>query len=159
MLNPISEQQKNLLLIDADPVFASLLTAQAKEWEVDVDAYQSFFEIEPNDDFDTYNLAIVDCSVGNNTLAEIRKNIEKFCKNTPVVLVSDNDEIADAAMWSDSIVGVIPKANGCTEILEEAMKNVRIARQGLYELSDTDAWQQQLISQEEFDSHTRWWVL
>lgn len=152
-------QNRNLLLIDEDPVFASLLTSQALQWEVDIDTYQSFFEIDPIDNISAYNLAIISYGLGQTNGPEICKNLEKFFKNTPVMIVSDSDDIIHEEDWPDVIVGVVSKASGCTEILHEAFKNIRHSPKKMYELRDTDAWLQQPVTKEEFDTHERWWVL
>lgn len=101
-----------VVLIDDDPVFCKLLSAQAQNFSVHLDYFASLESMSSIGNLRNYACAIVDYDLGGMTGVEIGEYLQHLFRDLPMVLISQTERSPGLSGWPNSIKGFVSKSDG-----------------------------------------------
>ena len=107
-----------VVLIDDDPVFCKLLSAEAKHFSVQLDSYASLESMSSIGSLRNYACAIVDYDLGGMTGVEIGEYLQHLFQDLPMVLISQTERSPGLSGWPNSIKGFVSKSDGASGIFK-----------------------------------------
>lgn len=115
---PLNVRKKNVLLIDDDPAFRSLLAASAKSTIVNITALSSLKHLSTPKKIKEYDAVILDYYLESLNGLQVAQYLETFFPDTPVILISGHVIFNETDDWPDCIKMFCPKHMGVENILD-----------------------------------------
>lgn len=115
-LSPWSEKPARILLVEDDPVFATLFKRLATQAHLSVTCVESLSELTDLNHL-KYDAAIVDYDLGTENGVETVRYLERYLGDFPALLVSAFQPQVPQAYWPHSIRHFLHKSVGVKAIL------------------------------------------
>ncbi|MBQ48190.1 MAG: hypothetical protein CMP10_12210 [Zetaproteobacteria bacterium] len=114
--------ETRVILVDDDPIFGRLMAKIAEVNGIKLDYFDSMESVGFVANFNTYNVAILDYDLGNETGLEIAGIVPHFIKDLPVVIVSQTNRTEfDSRFMPNNVNKFLLKERGGEKILSEAV--------------------------------------
>jgi DNA-binding response OmpR family regulator len=107
------------LLLDDDPVFRGVMIALAQSRNIDIDAYESFQELDTFLQIESYDGIILDHHLAERLASEDISGLDAFFASRPVLLVSADERARDVLKTQPAFRQFVPKADGAQKILDK----------------------------------------
>lgn len=114
----------NMVLIDDDSTYCSIMRRYAKKDGIELDTYPSIMEISAgsNELLGRYEAAIIDFDLGEVNGVEIISYLSSIFGDIPMILVSGSERSDSNCKWPELIKSFKLKSTGYQEILHEARR-------------------------------------
>lgn len=118
-------QRKGILLIEDDPVFATLVSSVARAERLPLTVHSSLAELGTFARLGEFDVVILDYNLDNINGVEISEYVTAFFQNVPVILISAySSEDFREKQWPPSVRRFISKNAGVRMILDAAMAEI-----------------------------------
>jgi DNA-binding response OmpR family regulator len=111
--------KQKILLLDDDPVFRGVMIALAQSRNIDIDAYESFQELDTFLQIESYDGIILDHHLAERLASEDISGLDAFFASRPVLLVSADERARDVLKTQPAFRQFVPKADGAQKILDK----------------------------------------
>lgn len=117
------EEKMDIVLIDDDPIFCSLMADHARRMNVNLHFFHDLLEVQNSGNLQKYQVAILDYQLEQMNGLEVANWIPSFFNDMPIILVSyeDRNEENTNATWPGSVRCFVHKKEGVKSILAHAV--------------------------------------
>lgn len=117
------EETMDIVLIDDDPIFCSLMAEHARRMSVNLHFFHDLLEVQNSGNMQKYQVAILDYQLEQMNGLEVANWIPSFFNDMPIILVSyaDRNEENTNATWPGSVRCFVHKREGVKSILAHAV--------------------------------------
>jgi len=113
---------RRLVLIDDDPSFLAIMQRLADKEGIPLDCFEQLEDLGVIDLFKTYDAAILDYDLGDQTAVDISLYLNCFVKELPTLIISAKDRTQECKDLPRCVKSVLRKSAGYRYILEMAVR-------------------------------------
>lgn len=119
----VPEEKVDIVLIDDDPIFCSLMAEHARRMSVNLHFFHDLLEVQESGNLQKYQVAILDYQLEQMNGLEVANWIPMFFNEMPIVLVSYEDRTQENtnATWPGTVRCFVHKREGVRAILAQAL--------------------------------------
>lgn len=119
----VPEDQVDIVLIDDDPIFCSLMAEHARRMSVNLHFFHDLLEVQESGNLQKYQVAILDYQLEQMNGLEVAQWIPMFFNDMPIVLISYEDRTQENTntTWPGSVRAFVHKREGVKAILSQAL--------------------------------------
>ena len=119
----VPEEKIDIVLIDDDPIFCSLMAEHARRMSVNLHFFHDLLEVQNSGNMQKYQVAILDYQLEQMNGLEVANWIPSFFNDMPIILVSyeDRNEENTNATWPGSVRCFVHKREGVKSIIAHAL--------------------------------------
>jgi DNA-binding NtrC family response regulator len=118
---PLSPPRR-LVLIDDDPSFLAIMQRLADKEGIPLDCFEQLEDLGVIDLFKTYDAAIIDYDLGDQTAVDISFYLDCFIKELPTLIISAKDRTQECKDLPRCVKSVLRKSAGYDYILGLAVR-------------------------------------
>lgn len=123
LVSSVPEERVDIVLIDDDPIFCSLMEEHARRMSINLHFFHDLLEVQNSGALQKYQVAILDYQLEQMNGLEVANWIPSFFNDMPIVLVSyeDRNQENTASAWPGSVRCFVHKREGVKSILAHAL--------------------------------------